>query len=417
MKPLVLRSADFWRCALLFAGLLLSAAGSAADKYSNQELKELVAPIALYPDVLIAQILPASENPLQIVEAARFVQKSGGETEQAPEGVDWHPSVVALLGVPPVLNMMNERLSWTVELGKAVTNQREELLDVIQEARREAEAAGKLETNEQQVVVVEKEVIKVQPADPQVIYVPQYYPTYPTTSGTVVYENTDNSGAAAMAGLTVGVLLGAAIADNDYDYVHWRGHGFYYDDDMYDDFRKLQEDRYDYARDLQEERIEAGKEFQDDRQDFARERREDTQEAIGDRQTQRQNQLDEGRADRQARTSQNQAKRQEQRGQSQAQRQSQFQSGQAQRKEQYGQRQAQRQQSTANVQRSQQIAAGQAYQRRATSGSSRNQRTASRSSYGRQSAFGGSGFRSSSATRFSNRGASSLGGRLSRGRR
>ena len=416
-------------CALLVVCLILSATVYAANNFTKEELKSLAAPIALYPDVLLAQILPASEYPLQIVDAARYLQKAGGEVDQAPEGVDWHPSVVALLGVPPVLNLLNERLSWTVELGEAVKNQRKELLEVIQEARREAQAAGKLETNDKQVVVVEKEVIKVQPAEPQVIYVPQYYPTYPTTSSTVVYQESNE--AAALAGLTIGVLLGAAIADNDYDYVSWRGHRFYYDDDLYDDFRDLQDRRYNYARDLQDERIEAGKDFQENRQDFARERHEDAQEAIGDRQTQRQDKLAGGKADRQTQVNQNQAQRREQagqsqtqrieqRGQNQAQRQQTLQSGQVQRKEQFGQYKTQAQQATYSGQRGQLTDSHQAYKRQASStryaGTSGSQ-SATGSNYSRQSVFGGSGFQGSTSTRFSNRGGRSLGGRSSRGRR
>ena len=397
-----------WKLGFL---MLLACSRLVAEPYSQEKLKELAEPIALYPDVLIAQILPASTNPIHIVDAARYLQKAGGEVEEPPPDHDWHPSVVALLGVPPVLNMMNEQLSWTLELGEAVKNQRAELMDAIQTARREAQAAGKLETNEQQVVVVEKEVIRVQPADPQVIYVPQYYPAYPTTSTTVVYK--DNSDEAAFVGLTVGLLMGAAIANADYHYVHWRGHGFYYDNDFYDDFLK---DRYAYARDLQQRRFDHVEELQKNRQDFVsdrqdelRDRQSQRQEKVGDRQTERRDSVDSRQTERREASGDRQTQRQDRLAQSD--RASRDQAARLERTTRSESRTASRDQ------RAQRTSESMPSRRQAVQSNTNRRSLGGSGSYSRQSAFGGSNFEGRSASNFSQRGSRSMGGRSFGGRR
>ena len=164
---------------------------------SLPELEEVVAPIALYPDPLLGIVLPASTFPLQIVQAARFLRANEGAT-QPPSESDWESSVVALLNYPDVLFMMDEYLEWTAQLGDAVYFQQEDVMDAIQSVRQKAETAGHLDSNEKQVVVREREVIRIEPADPEVIYVPYYDPNlifveyvpipYPIVSFSVGYH-------------------------------------------------------------------------------------------------------------------------------------------------------------------------------------------------------------------------------------
>jgi len=148
---------------------------SEIKKFTNAELRSLIAPIALYPDSLLAQVLPASTYPLQIVAAYRHVQSSKTPTAP-PSSTNWDISVIALLNYPPVLKKMNDDLEWTERLGLAVTYQMNEVSDTIQQVRAEAAAAGNLVSNEKQTVVRESEVIRIVPADPTIIYVPSYEP-------------------------------------------------------------------------------------------------------------------------------------------------------------------------------------------------------------------------------------------------
>jgi hypothetical protein len=136
--------------------------------------QKLVAPIALYPDALVAQILPASTQPLQVVEAARAVA-DGARPDEATAS-QWDPAVQALLSFPTVLKMMNDRLDWTTRLGQAVVANQGAVMAAIQEVRREAQAAGNLKSNQQQVVQTQGSTIIIEPASPQYIYVPQYNP-------------------------------------------------------------------------------------------------------------------------------------------------------------------------------------------------------------------------------------------------
>jgi len=140
--------------------------------FSDQELDELVTRVALYPDPLLALVLPASTNPIQIVQAQRFLDQNTGE--QPPS--DWDPGIVSLCNYPEIVQMMSDDLDWTQALGDAVAAQQADVMDAVQQARAQAQAAGNLQTTEQQKVVVEREVVKIVPADPEVIYVPQYDP-------------------------------------------------------------------------------------------------------------------------------------------------------------------------------------------------------------------------------------------------
>jgi hypothetical protein len=169
-----------WVLAAAAAGLMAvrpahSQQEQAVQIASADELDELVGPIALYPDDLVAIVLPASTYPLQIVQAARLLEDRKRDSGLEPEE-DWDDSVVALLNYPEVVEMMNDDLDWTYDLGTAVLNQRADVLNAVQEFRDRAYAAGNLRTDDRQTVARDDGEITIKPADPQVIYVPYYEP-------------------------------------------------------------------------------------------------------------------------------------------------------------------------------------------------------------------------------------------------
>lgn len=148
--------------------------------YTQEELDQLLAPIALYPDALLAQVLTASTYPLEVVQAARFVQSNprlqGDSLARAAEPRGWEPSVTSLVQFPSVLTMMNDKLDWTQQLGDAFLSSPETVMDTVQSLRAKAQAAGNLQSNAEQQVVVEERYIVIQPVRPQVVYVPYYNP-------------------------------------------------------------------------------------------------------------------------------------------------------------------------------------------------------------------------------------------------
>ena len=147
---------------------------------SPQELQQIVAPIALYPDALVAQILAASTYPAEIVEADRWMQShSNLKDEELAKEVDkqpWDPSVKALTQFPSVLENMDKNLSWTSSLGDAYANQQQYVTDAVQVMRQRAQEAGKLNSNEQEKVTTQGSAIVIEPASPDVVYVPAYDP-------------------------------------------------------------------------------------------------------------------------------------------------------------------------------------------------------------------------------------------------
>lgn len=166
-----------------------------APPYSAAQLDQLLAPIALYPDALLGQILMASTYPLEVVEAARWAADpanaalTGDALISALETLDWDPSVKALVPIPSVLQMMNSRLDWMQRLGDAFLVQKADVMDAVQRLRRQAQSAGTLMSTPQQTVTTEGEAIGIEPASPDVLYVPAYdpgvvygpwsYPDYP----------------------------------------------------------------------------------------------------------------------------------------------------------------------------------------------------------------------------------------------
>ncbi len=159
-----------------------------APPLSKEQLEQLVAPIALYPDSLLAQVLMASTYPLEVVEAARWVRDhddiEGKALAEAVEKESWDASVKSLAAFPQTLDMMNDKLDWTTQLGNAFLAQQNEIMDSVQVLRQRAKDAGNLQSNDEQVVKVENaptgnqtQTIIVEPANPQVVYVPTYNPT------------------------------------------------------------------------------------------------------------------------------------------------------------------------------------------------------------------------------------------------
>jgi hypothetical protein len=147
---------------------------------TKEQLQQLVAPIALYPDSLVAQILAASTFPEQVVEADRFVQAhpdlKGTDLGNAVDQQPWDPSVKAITAFPSVLGNMDKNLSWTSSLGDAYYNQQKDVMDAVQVMRKKAEEAGNLKTTPQQTVTEKDSDIEIEPVDPDVVYVPAYDP-------------------------------------------------------------------------------------------------------------------------------------------------------------------------------------------------------------------------------------------------
>jgi len=171
----------------------LAQESTGSAKFKQEELDQMLAPIALYPDSLLGQVLIASTYPLEIVQADRWAKTNknlkGDPLTAALEKQDWDPSVKSLINFPQVLSMMSEKLDWTQKLGDAFLAQQKEVMDTVQKLRFKAKEAGNLKTTQEQKVIVQEKVIIIEPASPQVIYVPTYnpvvvygvwpYPAYP----------------------------------------------------------------------------------------------------------------------------------------------------------------------------------------------------------------------------------------------
>lgn len=209
------------------------AAVPAARSFSQQELDRLLAPIALYPDPLLAQILMASTYPLEVVQAARWVKANpkvtGKSLEEAMTQQKWDPAVKSMTAVPQVLQQMNEKLEWTQKLGDVFLAQSQDVMNTVQSLRAKAYAAGNLKTSDQLVVKSETQgnqvIYIVQPAKVEIVHVPIYnpglvygtwwysYPPYYMYPPAYVYP--------AGVAFASGVVVGAAI----WGYCHWgNGH-------------------------------------------------------------------------------------------------------------------------------------------------------------------------------------------------
>ncbi len=156
------------------------AEAASAEFLPQDELDALLAPIALYPDDLLAQVLMASTYPLEVVEAARFVQQnpglSGAALDDALQSKRWDPSVQSLTAFPQVLAMMSDRLEWTQQLGDAFLANRQQVMDTVQALRGRAREVGTLQDSDQQHVYTSDQAIVIEPAQLDYVYVPVYDP-------------------------------------------------------------------------------------------------------------------------------------------------------------------------------------------------------------------------------------------------
>jgi hypothetical protein len=277
------------------AGLMMQAkpsssakTASAAARISAQEIDGLLAPVALYPDQLLAQMLLSATTPTRVTDLDTWLKTNppfkGTALQDAAKQTGFEPSLVMLVLFPQVVDFMATNLDWTTAVGQAFSADRGAVMESIQRLRADAMKGGKLKSSPQQSVSIMKtesgqEVIVIEPVNPQVVYVPQYstqavYTQAPTSTTVVIQEESNDSAAmaAGIIGFTAGIAIGAAM-DNDYYYgpYGWHGGPHMYNDD-WDDFY---DDRQDAREDWYEDR--------EDVRDDVRDNREDALESRSDR--------------------------------------------------------------------------------------------------------------------------------------
>ena len=260
-----------------------------ANALSADQLDKVLAPIALYPDQLLAQILQCAGNPAKVQELNVWMKKNtslkGTPLQDAAVKAGFEPSFVALVLFPDIVNMMAVQKDWTTQLGQAFAADRSAVFGSIQRLRAQAQKAGNLKDTPQQDVETQttssgQQVIVIEPSNPQVVYVPQYNPT------TVYVEQSSSSGnaaAAAIIGFTAGIAIGAAM-DNDYYYgpYGWGGRAYMYNDawdDYYDHREDAREDWIDHREDLSEERTDRRENTSEQRTDRVESRQENRPDA------------------------------------------------------------------------------------------------------------------------------------------
>lgn len=211
--------------------------------FSQAAIAQMVAPIALYPDPLLSQILMASTYPLEVVSAARWLQANpdlkGQALQDALQKQNWDPSVKSLTEVPNVLNMMNEKLDMTTNLGNAFLDQQNQVLDAIQNLRAKAKAAGYLNSGKEQVVDASSTDITIAPADPDTVYVPIYDPNvvygswdYPDDLPYSYYPPDYTLAPGTGLAFAGGLLVGNALWGN----VNWKDRALGIDPNRYNAF-------------------------------------------------------------------------------------------------------------------------------------------------------------------------------------
>jgi len=265
-------------------------------------LDQLLAPIALYPDQLLAQMLISAAEPAKITELDKWLKSNeklkGTQLQDAAVKAGFDASFVALVVFPQVVARMAEQIAWTTVLGQSFTADRTAVFASIQKLRAQAKSVGSLKSTPQQEVETKKtssgeEVIVIEPTNPQIVYVPQYntqvvYTQAPTT--VVIQEDDDDAEEAIAAGLigfTAGIAIGAAM-DNNYYYgpcCMYRGAYMYNDawDDYYDHREDAREDWMDHREDIVEDRGDRRENTQEQRTDRQENRQENRPESQGQR--------------------------------------------------------------------------------------------------------------------------------------
>jgi hypothetical protein len=244
--------------------------GPVRAEAAQSDIDTLLAPIALYPDALLAQILMCAGDPASVRRLDEWLKVQtlkGSELQDEAVLANFEASFVALAVFPQVVRMMAEKLDWTKMLGEVFAADKTAVFASIQRLRAQARQVGTLQSNEQQQVETQttssgEQVIVIEPTNPQVVYVPQYNPTvvYTTPPTTVVVQQTSSADAVAagMIGFTAGIVIGAAV-NNSYYYgpYGWHGGGYMYNDawdDYYDHREDARDDWQDHREDLAEER-------------------------------------------------------------------------------------------------------------------------------------------------------------------
>lgn len=225
-------------CIALFALLCLSPPGYAQSKLNNEQLDQMLAPVALYPDALLSQVLMAATYPDDVAAAAKWSAQhtnlSGDEAVKAVQNQPWDPSVLSLAAFPSVLDMMGRQPDWVKSVGDAFLDQPDDVMNSVQRLRLQAQKAGSLNSNAQQTVTTSTQggstVVSIAPASPSVVYVPTYNPT--TVYGTWPYPSYPPAyyppppgsvfASALVSGLAFGT--GVAIVDSLWGGFDWDHH-------------------------------------------------------------------------------------------------------------------------------------------------------------------------------------------------
>jgi len=283
---------------MLFDARPYVAAGAAP---TPAELDAMLAPIALYPDQLLAQMLMSASNPGRIATLSEWLRSQGAlkgtELQNAAAASGFPDSYVALVLFPDVVDYMAGRMDWTTKLGQAFAADRSSVFASIQRLRSKAKAAGTLKTTPQQQVETKttsggEQVIVIEPTNPQVVYVPQYNPqvvyTQPSSTTVVVQQSNSNDAAVAGAviGFTAGIAIGAAFDNHYYGPYGWYGGGGMYNDawdDYYDHREDARDDWQDHREDMNENRSDRAEDARENRSDRA----QSTQQSRTDRQQNR----------------------------------------------------------------------------------------------------------------------------------
>src|SRR5262249_22340706 len=273
--------------AVVAVSIVLLASGRSGLHAGAQaaDVDPLVAPIALYPDSLLAQMLLCAANPGKIAALSEWLRShdtlKGSDLQNAAVASGFEDSYAALVLFPDVVDYMAARMDWTTKIGSAFASNRSAVFESIQRLRKKAKGTGALKTTPQQQVETKTtsggdQVIVIEPSNPQVVYVPQYNPTTVYTQPTTVVVHEDNSADAAVAGMigfTAGIAIGAAF-DNNYYYgpYGWHGGGYMYNDawdDYYDAREDAREDWQDHREDMYENRSERAEDARENRGDRA----------------------------------------------------------------------------------------------------------------------------------------------------
>src|SRR5580700_8655151 len=196
------------------------------------QLDKLLAPVALYPDSLLMQVLAASVNSQEVLDGGNWLLQNksleGDQLDSAAKAAGFGPAMMALFHFPQVVDLMCSEIDWTKQLGEAFTASQSAVLDSVQRLRLQAKQAGNLQTTPQQTVVTQQagtqQVIVIQPTNPQIIYVPQYNPVQ-----VYVAPPPSQPATGAIIAFGVGMAVGAMFSSNNYYYPHWGyGGGVYY---------------------------------------------------------------------------------------------------------------------------------------------------------------------------------------------